>query len=200
LLFCCIEPADEGGETPLAHSRSVLKRLDQSLAAKFEKLGVRYTQRLHGGNGFGRSWSATFDTTSRNAVEHSLREQGARFRWMDDGGLEIVHDRPAVIAHPATHERVWFNQAEQWHPSSLPDDIRADLVDVLGEAGLPHDACFGDGTPFLDEELDEIRSCLRAEQTLFKWEPGDVLLLDNVLVAHGRRPFQGSRRVIVTMM
>jgi alpha-ketoglutarate-dependent taurine dioxygenase len=31
------------------------------------------------------------------------------------------------------------------------------------------------------------------------WNTGDLLVIDNVLVGHGRRPFTGSRRVLVAM-
>ncbi|WP_281425855.1 TauD/TfdA family dioxygenase [Polymorphospora rubra] len=31
------------------------------------------------------------------------------------------------------------------------------------------------------------------------WRAGDLLLIDNVLTAHGRRSFEGTRRVLVAM-
>ena len=43
------------------------------------------------------------------------------------------------------------------------------------------------------------RLALRAETVTFPWRRGDVLLLDNMLTAHGRRPFTGDRRVLVAM-
>ena len=33
----------------------------------------------------------------------------------------------------------------------------------------------------------------------FAWRRGDVLMLDNMLVAHGRATFKGDRRVVVAM-
>ena len=33
-----------------------------------------------------------------------------------------------------------------------------------------------------------------------QWQPGDVALLDNYLVMHGRRPFSGKRRVLASLI
>ena len=53
--------------------------------------------------------------------------------------------------------------------------------------------------PIEDEVLDQLRAAYRAATVTFPWQVGDVLLLDNMLVAHGRAPFTGQRRVLVGM-
>lgn len=36
-------------------------------------------------------------------------------------------------------------------------------------------------------------------KVVFPWQTGDVLMLDNMLTAHAREPFQGPRKVVVAM-
>ncbi len=103
----------------------------------------------------------------------------------------------AVATHPQTGERVWFNQAHLFHVSTLPPDIRQALVSVLGEENLPRQAYYGDGSPIAAADLDAIRAAYWQETVVFPWQQGDILLLDNMLTAHGRRPFAGSRQVVV---
>ncbi|NET49525.1 MAG: TauD/TfdA family dioxygenase, partial [Merismopedia sp. SIO2A8] len=47
--------------------------------------------------------------------------------------------------------------------------------------------------------LDEIREVYQQASVSFLWQEGDVLLLDNMLVAHGRKPFVGTRKIVVAM-
>jgi hypothetical protein len=44
-----------------------------------------------------------------------------------------------------------------------------------------------------------VREAYRQETVTFPWQEGDILMLDNMLVAHGRSPFVGSRKIAVGM-
>jgi hypothetical protein len=46
IIFCCIIPAVEGGETPIADSRKVLNDINEELLLKFRKHGIKYTRHL----------------------------------------------------------------------------------------------------------------------------------------------------------
>lgn len=74
-----------------------------------------------------------------------------------------------------------------------------DLLSILGEEELPHNAFLGDGSPLSKSDLENIRTAMAAEERVFKWQAGDVLLCDNLLVMHGRQPYSGDRKILVSM-
>ncbi len=199
LFFHCTTPAATGGETPLADSRAILRKIDPRVAGRFRQKGVRYVRNLHGRAGDGYSWREAFETEDRAAVEAHCRAAGVQFFWRDDGGLRLIEVRPATATHPATGEEVWFNQAEGFHPSALDEESYRAQVSVMGEDGLRLNAAFGDGTPLDASDLDHIREVTRAEAVLAPWRAGDLLIVDNLLAAHGRMPFTGPRKVLLAM-
>jgi len=198
LFFFCQLPPQEGGETNLADSRRLLRALDPTVRQRFEEKQVAYIQNLHDGWGLGKSWQETFETDDRGQVEAFCNETGIEFRWTGQG-LWTRTLCPGVIEHPETGELAWFNQADLWHVSSRGRDNQEKLLRVLGEAGLPANATYGDGTPISAADLDAVRRACRATEVVNPWQRGDLLLLDNVLVAHGRKAFHGPRRVLVAM-
>ncbi|HUP20230.1 MAG TPA: TauD/TfdA family dioxygenase, partial [Gemmatimonadota bacterium] len=139
-----------------------------------------------------------FETGDRQVVEGYLREGSVEHRWNEDGSLWTSQVRPAAIDHPASGETVWFNQADLWHWSAL-GARGASLLRLLGAERLPTNACYGDGEPIPVEHMDATRETRRRESVAFAWRAGDLLVLDNHLVAHGRRPFTGPRRILVAM-
>lgn len=199
LYFYCETPAEEGGETPLGDSRRLLKKIDGAVVSKFVERKVRYDRRLHGGSGFGLSWRDAFETDDRAAVEEYCRAGGVRYEWTPDGGLRTSQVRPATHAHPLTGEEVWFNQADQFHTSGMHPETYRTLISRVGEEEFPLNAFYGDGSPLDAEALAHVREVMAAETALFEWEAGDLLVLDNVLTAHGRMPFRGARRVLLAM-
>jgi alpha-ketoglutarate-dependent taurine dioxygenase len=198
LFFCAVEPA-AGGETPIADSRQVLARLSPELRERFVDKGVKYVRNLHGDRGAGLSWQTVFETADRARVEEYCREGEIEHAWKDDGGLWTSQVRKAVATHPRTGERVWFNQVDQWHPSNLGAEVARALRATTREEELPINAYHGDGSPLLEADLEEVRQAYRDVMVTFPWRRGDVLVVDNMLVAHGRMPFTPPRRVMVAM-
>lgn len=197
LYFCCLETAPQGGETVLVDSEALAAELANSVLPQFASRGVRYTQVLHSGRGLGRSWQETFESDDPAFAVDFLREQGTDVSW-EGGLLRVVHRRPAVLRHPDSGRIVWFNQADQWHWSNLPSEA-GELLQELPAEDRPLHATFGDGGEIPLETLALIRSATDELEIELSLRAGDILVLDNRRMAHGRRPFVGTRRVLVAM-
>jgi Taurine catabolism dioxygenase TauD, TfdA family len=199
IMFYCKTPPERGGQTPLADCRKVFLGIDPSIRERFVSKRIKYVNNLHGGYGFGRSWLDVFQTEDKREVEQWLETRGYEFYWKADGGLRTSIVGDAAAKHPETKEDVWINQAEQWHPSSLDPRASKALFSLLKEEDLPHNAYFGDGASMMETDLEHIRQVLAEQEVVFEWAEKDVLLCDNYLVAHGRQPFIGERKIFVAL-
>ena len=189
--------AEKGGETPIADSRGVLRRIDPAVTQAFRDKGVSYVRNY--GGGLDLPWQKVFQSEDRAGVEAFCRQAGIEWEWSDGDRLRTRQVCQAVAEHPETGDPVWFNQAHLFHVSSLPPALREPLLSSREPDELPRNAFYGDGSEIEPEALESIRDAFAAEMVSFPWQRGDLLLLDNMLTAHGRRPFSGARRVLVSM-
>jgi Taurine catabolism dioxygenase TauD, TfdA family len=196
LYFCCVTASDTGGETPLADCRSVLATIPAAIRDEFAERGWRY--RRHFGQ-LGFPWQDVFGSSDRDEVEAYCRENAMDFDWGSDDSLTVTYVRPAIHAHPVTGQQVWFNHGLFFNPFSLAPDLREALIETVGVGGLAYNTTYGDGEDVPEHVLHEIAQAYRAHTRSFPWQPGDLMFIDNMLVAHGRRPFTGNRRVLVGM-
>ena len=196
LGFFCVEPAAEGGETPIADSRRVFNSIDGVIRERFEQKRIMYVRNY--GDALDLPWQDVFQTSDRATVESLCRQTGIEFEWKDEDRLRTSQVCQAVATHPRTGESVWFNQAHLFHVSSLTSEIRESLMASTAD-DPPRNAYYGDGSPIADEDLDQIRAAYDGAAVSFPWQEGDVLLVDNMLTAHGRRPYRGARKIVVGM-
>lgn len=197
IYFCCLTAAEEGGATPIADSRKVLARLPEDVRRPFEEKGYLYMRNF--GEGLGLPWQVAFQTDDRSRVEEYCRANAIRCEWKSDNRLRTRQVRPVLARHPHTGELTWFNHATFFNVTTLAPELQRQLREQFAEEDLPNQTFYGDGTPIPDEVLEDLQAAYAAERVVFPWEEGDVLMLDNTLVAHGREPFKGHRKVVVGM-
>ncbi|GAA3128913.1 TauD/TfdA family dioxygenase [Streptomyces echinatus] len=197
LYFHCVRPPLTQGATPLADTRRVLAAVDDDVREEFTRRG--WTVVRNYGDLVGLPWQEAFGSDDRAHVERYCRERDIAAQWLPGGGLRTSAVRAAVHRHPVTGEPVWFNHATVFHATTLPKSVRLGLLEMLGEENLPSQTYYGDGAPIPDDVLDHLRACYRGASTRFDYRADDILVIDNMLVAHGREPFTGPRRISVAM-
>jgi hypothetical protein len=197
IAFFCVEAPTSGGETPIADTRMVLELIDPEIRARFGEKRVMYLRNHQ--PGLGHSWQSAFQSTDPAVVEAYCRGAGLDVEWIDGRGLRTRRVAAAIARHPVTRELVWFNHAAFFHVSTLEPGLRSALQAQVREEDLPSQSFYGDGSPIEPSVLDMLRSAYEQATVSFPWRQGDVLLLDNMLVAHGRSPFDGPRLVVVAM-
>ncbi|MGF3025434.1 TauD/TfdA family dioxygenase [Methylobacterium aquaticum] len=198
IWFYCMQAAPEGGETPIADSRTVFAAMPETIRRRFIDKGLMYVRNF--GNGLDVPWQQVFGTKDRAEVEAYCAKHAIACEWKEDGELRTRQVCQGAARHPVTGEWVWFNQAHLFHVSNLEPEVRESLLDIVeDEADLPRNVLYGDGTPIDDAALDAVRGVLERHRISFPWQAGDVMMLDNMLTAHGRAPFKGPRKVIVAM-
>ncbi|HEX8443378.1 MAG TPA: TauD/TfdA family dioxygenase [Allosphingosinicella sp.] len=201
LFFACLQAPEAGGETTLGDSRRILHAIEPQAAARFKQRHVRYLRNLSPFGGAGYSWQEAFETEDPVEAEARARAMGASVEWQAGGWLRLSQVRPATATHPETGEEVWFNQADGFHPSALDPVSYAQALAFAGsEESFRLGVTYGDGGEIAAGDLEEVRAAVRNETRPHRWREGDVLVIDNLLVAHGRRPFSGPRKIVLAMV
>jgi alpha-ketoglutarate-dependent taurine dioxygenase len=196
LFFHSVIPAASGGQTSLAHGGDVLRALPADIVERLRSRQVNYIRNFQSDIPLGKNWQTTYQTQDRAEVETIVAGQGSACHWQPNGALRVSTRCAATLAHPDTGQEYWFNQAEQWHPTALNPAVRAMFEQMVGPGNLPHECEYGDGAAMEDEVLAEIRRVLDRCKLLFDWQRGDLLMIDNVLLMHGRESFKGERRTL----
>ncbi|MGW5373075.1 TauD/TfdA family dioxygenase [Streptomyces sp. NPDC004009] len=197
MLFACLTPPAEGGATAVADAQEVLKALPAGLTEKFEREGWLLTRSYN--DEIGSSLAESFGTEDRGEIERYCRSHAIDFHWRPDGSLRTEQRRSAVVRHPLTGRRCWFNQIAFLNEWTLAPEVREYLVDEYGVDGLPFNTRYGDGTPIGEDVVQTLNATYEKHTRREPWQAGDLLLVDNIRTAHSREPFTGERRVVVGM-
>ncbi len=189
--------AETGGETPICDAMKVYELISPKTRERFADQGVLYVRNFR--KGIDLPWQEVYGVSTESELEAYCSAHDIGFEWLEQGVLRTRARAQAVIRHPSKGQMVWFNQAHLFHVSNLEPTLRGFLLKRYTELGVPRNSFYGDGSAIEPEVLAEIRAAYAQAELAFPWEAGDVLMVDNMQVSHGRRPFTGERKTLVAM-
>eukprot|EP00049_Salpingoeca_infusionum_P019476 m.362043 g.362043 ORF g.362043 m.362043 type:complete len:351 (-) comp20053_c0_seq1:390-1442(-) len=206
LFFFCESPAPVGGGTAVCPSGIVLQRLKEThtdFYSKLKKEGVKYTAVMSSAGdaskGAGRGWKSFFGRDTKEAVEERMTTLGYTWEWLEGDVLRATSPvLSGIRTAPGTDTEVFFNQIVA-QASNIKEfsgtDTAADASTLLSQF-----MTFGDGTPMDVKIVTWLSDMCEEVAVELNWQAGDVALLDNFLVMHARRQFEGPRRVLASLV
>ncbi|MBW0433665.1 TauD/TfdA family dioxygenase [Leptospira yasudae] len=226
LFFYCGRAPGRFGETPITDLRKVLQEVPQSIRDKFETNKIRYSRVYDGPSNKSRfqfwktkRWDEMFQTTDRAEVEKISKKQNFNVEWYGEDNLRLVNTTLAIRKHPEFKSLAWHNHSqvfhidaarkEYWRIFARQKTIRGFFVGIALEIltflkkittkkeYLDTHCSYGNGQGISSSELKQIQDAFWNNISLFSWQNGDVLVIDNYSVSHGRHPFSGPREIFV---
>ena len=196
MFFFCETPPKHGGETPIVLSSVAYDLINAKLpdfVRQLNERGVRYTRVLpyedDNESGVGRSWRYSFKTSNKAEVEQICEKLYERVEWLEDNSLRTVSFKfPGTRLDERTGKRTWFNQI-----------VPAFFTWFDSRNQKSKAVTFGDGGEFDPEVIAQCFEILKENCVEFKWQRGDVILLDNMLILHGRNTYQPPRRILAAI-
>jgi alpha-ketoglutarate-dependent taurine dioxygenase len=196
-FFYCVKAAEDGGATPVLDCRQTYKAIDPAIIKRMTEKKLLYVRNFI--DGLDVSWQQFFQTTQKKSVEDYCRRANIDFEWKGENHLTTRQRCQAVARHPVTGEMLFFNQVQLHHISCLDPDVRASMLSMFKADDLPRNVYYGDGTVIEDSVMAEISQVYKELAVRFPWQTGDVIMVDNMMVAHARDPFGGTRKILVAM-
>jgi hypothetical protein len=215
ITFFCERPAALGGHSTVGDMRLALEKINPAIRRKFDRFGLQLRrtlpsyQTLHLKPGVQKPWPEVFGVNEPSVVESIVAAKGWRAEWIDGDTLQLWQDLlPAIKNHPVTGEPIWCNQAHFFAPVCMmawaQEDGRITDYNAIAKARastpeMLDNIFFGNGEPLPDNDALHVYRVLRKIERPISLKRGDILMLDNLILAHGRTAFTGERSILVAL-
>lgn len=194
IAFYCVKAADVGGETILVDNELLYKELSDSTVKIFERNGLEYVRNFT--PGLGVSWQQAYGVEDMGELEEYCQNNNLIVNFRN-GSVQTV--KKGIVSFERENARYWFNQAHLFHPSSLRTEIRERMQCFLPEELFPSYVRFGNGDPIDDQLINEIMAVADDISIEIKLREKEVLVINNIQISHGRKPYTGDRSILVAL-
>ena len=195
LFFFCEQAPMQGGQTTMCRSDILFEYLERELPEfiiSCEQLGVRYANVMpfeeDPGSGQGRSWKNTLGVNDQLSAEKILSDIDYEWQWKKDGSLRVITSVLPSVRLLKNKRKIFFNQ------------LIAAFCGWKDERNNPRKTIFyGDGSEISPQTMSAVSNIADNLTFSLDWQKGDIVFINNLLVLHGRKPYEGSRSVLASL-
>ncbi|KUE85909.1 hypothetical protein ASL20_26070 [Cupriavidus necator] len=205
IAFFSRKTAEVGGETLITDVRHLAERIDPELAGRLATLGSRtainFGPRRDADDASyahmdERGWNQSFHTEDPAEVNRLCAERGLEPVWHEDGSLTVLNALEPFVVHPQTGRKLYRSILHMLPQVENPEQD----LERRKRQKYPTGATLGNGERLTDAERAHIDQLCDQTTYSWPWRDGDVMVLDNLQVWHGRNPYQGTRDVQVALL
>jgi alpha-ketoglutarate-dependent taurine dioxygenase len=208
IAFFCRQAATTGGETIIGDMRDLVEALPAELVEKIERLGVRnvrnFEPRAEGadasvGHPDLTPWNLAFATDDPAQVEAICAERGLEPEWRDNGALTVFNDTQPFVVHPQTGRKLYRSIVHVFTGRRWEGEDAA-VYERVRQKAHPSGTFLGNGEPLSAADVKTFRALIDARTYSWPWRNGDIMIVDNLQIWHGRNPYEGPREVQVALL
>ncbi|MEH2302217.1 MAG: TauD/TfdA family dioxygenase [Nostoc sp.] len=173
LWFFCANPPLEDGETTVCDGRHFFNEISSSTKELFRKNKLKFTVRISK-----EDWQKKYQTNNLNTLEEMCHKNNTHLTVNDDQSILLEYIFSAIIPSRCGKYQVFIN-------SLLPTkQLSPKILKFEDDSEIPEEVV---------SELNEIAEKITTE---ISWQKGDILMIDNTRILHGRRAFADDQRDI----
>ncbi|MBD2607032.1 TauD/TfdA family dioxygenase [Scytonema hofmannii FACHB-248] len=204
IAFLCQEPSKYGGETSLYDCAKSFEYLSREMQQKVTHQDVicrkRYVQQDN--HNHYPSWQQVLGKGSsfNEAIEHftSLGYQCNYFLPENQAVEQNVSS--TIIETTLPRPMVYSYQGRQCLHASMVPLVSHWCNQLWPDVTPPLTVTWENGEPITHDEFNEMNEAILSARINYGgWQKNDVLIIDNLRIAHGRLPFLGQRSIGVLM-
>lgn len=173
LWFFCAHPAVQDGETTVCDGRQFFNELSHSTKELFSKKKLKYFGHLNK-----EAWQKQYKTEDLSVLEKICKSNNLQLQVNKDESINLQYICPAVHPSQCGRYMVFIN-------SLLPT-----------KHTNPNSVLFDDNSEIPDDIISELNGIADKITKKISWQTGEILMVDNTRIMHGRRAFSDNQRDI----
>jgi alpha-ketoglutarate-dependent taurine dioxygenase len=173
LWFFCAHPACQNGETTICDGKRFFEELSQPLKEKLDQSKLKY--QVHWEK---QIWTKQYKTDDFEQLKQICEDNEIHLKINPDESVDLHYICPAIHPSRSGESMIFINS-------------------LLASKNLnPNGVCFEDGSQIDDQIMGELNQIAEKITVEVCWQKGDILMVDNTRIMHGRRAFTDRDRAI----